>query len=97
MIHFIFSMRKLQQTEAHQASNQQLISPQAEEAITLSQNHSRHVAEKFYQVRNLRDASILASKTHEDIYGVQPIPQILREEDEEYIPEEDDAEVIEVS
>lgn len=89
-------MRKLQQTEAHEASHQQLISQQAEEAITLSQNHSRQVADQFYNVRNLRDASIIAAKTHETMYGVQRIPQILEEEDEAYVPEEDDAEEIEV-
>lgn len=48
------------------------------------------VAEQFYNVRNLREASILASKTHEDLYGVQAIPQISSDEDEEYNPEEDE-------
>lgn len=48
------------------------------------------MAEQYYQVRNLREASILASKTHEELYGVQSVPQILSEEDEEYIPEEEE-------
>ncbi len=62
----------------------------------MSQNHSRQVAERFYQVRNLSDASILAARAHEQLYGVQTIPQILDEEDEPYVPEEDEAEEIEV-
>jgi hypothetical protein len=87
----------LQQTEAHEASHQQLISQRAEEAITLSQNHSRQVATQFYNVRNLRDASIIAAKTHEELYGVQTVPQISSEEDEEYLPEEENLQVIEVN
>ena len=79
----------MQQSEANEARHKQIISQEAEEAITLSQNHSRQVAERFYQVRNLSDASILAARTHEQLYGVQAIPQISREEDEEYLPEEE--------
>jgi len=48
------------------------------------------VADQYYQVRNLREASILASKTHEDLYGVQSVPQISSEEDEEYIPDKEE-------
>lgn len=90
----------MQQTEAHEASYHSIISKEAEEAVTLSQNHSRQIAEEFYQVRNLRDASILASKTHEELYGAQAIPHISDEEDEEYNPtqveeiEEEEIEVI---
>ncbi len=54
------------------------------------------MADQFYKVRNLRDASILAAQTHEIMYGVQRIPQIHEEEDEPYVPEEDEAEEIEV-
>lgn len=32
----------------------------------------------------------MASKAHEELYGIQTVPQILSEEDEEYIPEEDE-------
>lgn len=70
-----------------------MISFEAEEAITLSQNHSRQVADKYYQIRNLRDASVIASKSHEELYGVRTIPQIVREEDEEYLPGEDEPEI----
>lgn len=87
--------RKLQQTEANEASRQDRISRQAEEAITISQNHSRQVAEQYYQVRNLRQASILASKTHEELYGIQSVPQISSEEDEEYLPQEEDQDHVE--
>ncbi len=85
--------RKLQQTEANEARRKQIISQQAEEAITWSQNHSRQVGERFYQVRNLSDASILAARTHEQLYGIQTIPQISSEEEEEYLPEEEKEEI----
>ena len=54
------------------------------------------MAEQFYQIRNLRDASIVAAKSYESMYGIQSIPQIFEESDEAYVPEEDDAEETEV-
>jgi hypothetical protein len=77
---------KLQQSEAHDAVAQHKITQQAEEAITLSQGHSRQVAEKYYQMRNLRDAAVVAAETHEDLYGRQDVPNISSEEDGEYLP-----------
>lgn len=69
-----------------------MITPQAEEALTLSQGHSRTVAEKYYQIKNLREAAVVAATTHESMYGLQDIPNITSEEDEEYVPKDDEEE-----
>jgi hypothetical protein len=89
--------RKLQQTEANEASGDRRITPAAENAITITQGHSREVAEKFYKLKDLSEASSLAIKTHEELYGIQEIPDISSEEDEAYLPhEEKEEEVIKI-
>jgi hypothetical protein len=82
--------RKLQQTEANEASGDRRITPAAENAITITQGHSREVAEKFYKLKDLSEASSLAIK-------IQEIPDISSEEDEAYLPhEEKEEEVIKI-
>ncbi len=68
--------RKIQQTEAHHAMMNFTISPRAEEAITVSQGHSREIANKYYRVQNAQESAVIAATAHEQMYGQQEVPQI---------------------
>lgn len=78
----------MQQTEAHVASNKHLITRGEEDAITMSQGHSREVAEKFYQMKSMEEAAVTAAQTHQNLYGIQAVPDLSSDEDEEYVPEQ---------
>lgn len=70
------------------------ISPRAEEAITLSQGHSRETAEKYYRIQCLQESALIAATAHKDMYGVQKVPHLSSEDDAEYVPDEDDPELV---
>ena len=80
--------RKMQHTFAHDAVLNQRISEGSEEALTLTQGHSRQTAQEFYVMRQMEKAADTASSAHKRLYGEVAIPNIplARGDDEEFLP-----------
>lgn len=77
----------MQQTSTHEAVLANTLTPSAEEALTLTQGHSREVVEDYYLRRNLIQAATTACAAHRQLHGDFTVPNIPRNEDEEYIPQ----------
>jgi len=77
----------MQQTSAHEAMLANTLTPSAEEALTLTQGHSREVVEDYYIRRNMTQAVTTACAAHQQLHGDFTVPNIPRNEDEEYIPQ----------
>jgi hypothetical protein len=78
----------MQHTFAHDAAMNNQISEGCEEALTLTQGHSRQTAQEFYVMRNMEKAADSACATHKRLYGEVAIPKIAltKGDDEEFIP-----------
>ena len=78
----------MQHTFAHDAVLNQRISEGSEEALTLTQGHSRQTAQEFYVMRQMEKAADTASSAHKRLYGEVAIPNIplARGDDEEFLP-----------
>lgn len=82
----MISCRQLQQTEAHEATLTGKIDAEYEEALTLTQGHSKEIAEKFYIKKNMNVAAVKATIVHEQLHGKFEIPVISKSSDEAYRP-----------
>lgn len=78
----------MQHTFAHDAVLDQRISEGCEEALTVTQGHSRQTAQEFYVMRQMEKAADTASSTHKRLHGEVAVPKITlaRGDDEEFQP-----------
>lgn len=79
----------MQQTSAHDAVLMRTLEPHCEEALTLTQGHSRGVVEDYYLRKNLAQAATTACAAHTQLHGEFAVPNIpMQSEDEEYVPQD---------
>ena len=78
----------MQQTYAHVATLQNNISMECEEALTLTQGHSRETANQYYILRDMEKAAKNASGIHKRLHGEFTVPNINipHDADEEFRP-----------
>lgn len=80
----------MQHTFAHDAVLDQRISEGCEEALTMTQGHSRQTAQEFYVMRQMEKAADTACSVHKRLYGEVSVPKITLTNDEEFLPNPDD-------
>jgi hypothetical protein len=78
----------MQHTYTHQAVLDKEIDESYEEALTLTQGHSRQITNDYYILKNMINVANTASVAHKRLHGEFTVPNIptCNKDDEEFHP-----------